>query len=144
MLSRRAVLVSALAIIPARAAAAHSYKTGDIAIGHVWALPSVNGETQVFFPLSNRGKTADHLVAARSDVCSGIEFRENYRYDAPAIDKIAIEPGKPLAMRPKARHLRLLGCRKPLALGDRFPLVIDFLNSGEVEVEVIVETGGGH
>jgi copper(I)-binding protein len=46
-------------------------------------------------------------------------------------------------MRPTARHLRLIGLSKPLAAGDRFLLVLDFLNAGEVEIEVVVEAGSG-
>ena len=34
---------------------------------------------------------------------------------------------------------RLLGLRQPLKLGDRFKIILDFLNSGEVEIEVFVE-----
>src|SRR4051794_37969625 len=49
MLSRRLFVLSSLAF--ATPALAHSYNAGDIAIGHVWALPSVSGETRVFFPL---------------------------------------------------------------------------------------------
>ena len=54
-----------------------------------------------------------------------------------------LDPDKPLPMRPTARHLRLIGLTKPLAAGDRFLLVLDFLNAGEVEIEVVVEAGSG-
>ena len=46
-------------------------------------------------------------------------------------------------MRLMTRCLRLIGFTKPLAAGDRFLLVLDFLNAGEVEIEVVVEAGSG-
>jgi periplasmic copper chaperone A len=124
-------------------AQAHSFRHGDIAIGHAWALPSQQYEAQVFFPLANQGSKHDELVAARSGICSSIELRLNNRYDDAPLTAIALDPKKPVPMRPTARHLRLLGLRQPLKLGDRFKIILDFLNSGEVEIEVFVEEKPG-
>jgi copper(I)-binding protein len=117
---------------------------GQIAIGHVWGLPSDTRETQVFVPISNRGQEADQLIAARSSICSLIELRQNNRYDDPALKSIELAPGRPVAMRKGARHLRLIGLKKSLNAGDRFDMILDFLNAGEIAVEVIVENGSGH
>ena len=125
------------------AAEAHSFKLGNIAIGHAWALPSQQTDGQVFFPLANQGKEHDELVAARSEICSVIELRQNNRYDDPALVSIALEPKMPVPMRPTARHLRLIGLKQALKKGDRFHVILDFLNAGEVEIEVIVEDKPG-
>ena len=93
--------------------------------------------------MNNRGKDKDALVAARSSVCSMIELRQNNRYDDPALQAIELLPGKPIAMRPTARHLRLIGLTRELKSGDRFSLILDFLNAGEVEVEA-EPAGEGH
>ncbi|MGE0237724.1 MAG: copper chaperone PCu(A)C [Parvibaculaceae bacterium] len=144
MPSRRALLLSTLALPFAAGAAAHSYKAGAIAIGHVWGLPSATNETQVFVPFSNRGQEADALVAARADICALIELRQNNRYDDPPLKSVELLPGKPVAMRKGARHLRLIGLTRELKAGDRFEMILDFLNAGETTVEVIVEDGSGH
>jgi copper(I)-binding protein len=47
-------------------------------------------------------------------------------------------------MRKGARHLRLIGLTKPLKVGDRFDMILDFEKAGEITVEVIVEDGSGH
>lgn len=133
---RRTFLVGLL--IPA-AAQAHSIKFGDIAIGHSWALPSDLTDGQVFFPLLNNGKAADELVAARSDICSLIELRQNNRYGDPPLKSIVLEPGKPVPMRPTARHLRLVGLKKHLNEYESFKIALVFLNAGEIEIDVIVE-----
>ena len=125
-------------------AKAHSYKAGEMKIGHAWAKPAVNGQDgQCFMPILNTAAKEDALVAARSEICSFIELRQNARYDHPPEDKFALPNGKPIAMRPQAVHLRLVGVRNDLKLGDRFGLILDFLNAGEVEVDVYVESAPG-
>jgi periplasmic copper chaperone A len=129
------------ALLSPAAASAHSYKAGNISIGHAWALPSQQNDGQVFFPLVNTGKAEDELVAARSVICTTIEFRQNNRYDDPPLKSVALEPGKPIPMRPTARHLRLVGLREPLVEGDHFIMILDFLNTGETQIEVHVAGG---
>jgi periplasmic copper chaperone A len=121
----------------AATAHAHSAHVGDIKIGHAWALPGDAGQDgQCFIPLLNSGKTEDSLVAARSEVCLAIQLRHNARYDDPPELQFDLTPDKPIAMRPQAVHFRLLGLRKNLIAGESFALVLDFLNAGEVELEV--------
>jgi periplasmic copper chaperone A len=133
-----------LALLAPTIAKAHSFRHGNIAIGHAWALPSQQNDGQVFFPLANQGTEHDELVAARSEICGSIELRQNNRYDDPPLTSIALDPKKPVPMRPTARHLRLVGLRKPLRFGDRFKIILDFLNSGETEIEVFVEEKPGN
>jgi periplasmic copper chaperone A len=83
------------------------------------------------------------LVAARSDICSAIELRQNARYDNPAETQFELKQNRPMAMRPQARHLRLMGLSLDLKLGDRFKLILDFLNAGEVELDAYVERTPG-
>lgn len=137
ILTRRHVL--AASCLWPLAAHAHSGKVGDIKLGHAWALPAPVGDGQVFLPLLNTGKTADALVAARCELAPLIELRRNARYDDPAETQFDLPPGKPLPMRPQGFHLRLIGLAGPLVLGQRFPLVLDFLATGEAEIEVYVE-----
>ena len=137
---RRTFLLGLLIPAPAEA---HSSRLGDIMIGHSWALPSQQTDGQMFFPLLNTGKTADALVAARSEICGLIELRQNNRYDDAPLASIPLDPGRPIPMRPTARHLRLVGLSQPLAAGGRFAVTLDFLNAGEIEIEVIVEDGPG-
>jgi hypothetical protein len=145
MMNRRRLILGLAGIVglpaPARA---HSYTHGEIAIGHAWALPSsASGEGQAFVPMVNNGKAPDELVAARSSVCTQIELRRNNRYDDPPLSSFVLEPSRPLPMRPTARHLRLMGLKGPLLLDQRFAIILDFLNAGEIEVEFYVETAPG-
>jgi periplasmic copper chaperone A len=128
----------------ATTAHAHSFRTGDIQIGHAWALPQIAGQDgQCFMPLFNAGTEADALLAARSDITLLVQLRRNARYDDLPEPQFDLLPKKPIAMRPQAVHLRLLALRRELKLGDRFALILDFMNAGEVEVEVHVENSPG-
>jgi periplasmic copper chaperone A len=138
----RRVLTLGLLTLPANAFA-HSYKAGGIAIGHAWALPVAASDGQAFFPMVNNGTSADELVAARSSICTQIELRRNNRYDDPPLSSFILEPGKPLPMRPTARHLRLMGMYQPLTLGQRFTVILDFLDAGEAEIACHVENAPG-
>ena len=141
---RRLILGLAGAIACPAIARAHSYRLGGIAIGHAWALPArISREGQAFVPLVNNGKAADELVGARSSACGAIELRRNNRYDDPPLTSFLLEPGKPLPMRPTARHLRLMGLAGTLEPGQRFTIILDFLNAGEAEVAFHVEETPG-
>jgi periplasmic copper chaperone A len=125
------------------AAAAHSFKLGNINIGHAWGLPSQQTDAQVFMPILNTGTKAESLVGARSDAASLVELRQNNRYDDPALVEFVLEPGQPFAMRPTAKHLRLVGLAKPLVKGDHIKITLDFLNAGEIEIEVHIQDKPG-
>lgn len=142
LLCRRALLAG-FAVTLCSPARAHSYKHGDVRIGHAWALPTTLMEGQAFLPLVNTGRDRDALVAARSDIAHTIELRRNARYDDPPEPRFDLDPNRPLAMRPQARHLRLIGLAAPLVVGDRFSLILDFEIAGEVGVEVHVESSAG-
>jgi periplasmic copper chaperone A len=122
---------------------AHSVIHADLLIGHSWALPSNLNEGQVFMPILNKAAKVDKLIAARTDFAATVELRRNNRYSDPAEEAFVLPPNKPFAMRPTAFHLRLVGLQRPLRLGDRFNMVLDFENAGEAGVEVYVEASPG-
>ncbi len=144
LMQRRNVILGLGALaLGARQAQAHSYKVGDIEIGHAWALPSEGTEAQAFCPLFNSGPAADELIAASSSICTRIELRRNNTYDDPPLSSFVLDPGRPLALRPTARHFRLMGLQGPLPLDQRFTVILAFRNAGEAEVEFHVEKTPG-
>jgi copper(I)-binding protein len=121
------------------AANAHSFKAAAINIGHAWALPTTQQDAQVFMPLLNTGKVQESLIAARTDIASHAELRPNNKYDEVPMHEFLLHPGQPFPMRPTSKHIRILGLAKPLLKGDTFKMVLDFLNAGEIEIEVHVQ-----
>jgi periplasmic copper chaperone A len=138
---RRLFLLSCLAA--PRLASAHSLKWGPMRIGHAWALPSNGADSQAFMPLLNTGEDPEALIGARCKLCKAIVLRNNGRPGEAPADTLALEPNVPLAMRPGARHLHLIGLTRPLTPGFHFAITLDFLNLGGVDVETWVEAKPG-
>ncbi len=139
-MQRRSFLL--LAAMPSFAYA-HSYKLGNIAIGHAWGVPSKDDETQIFMPLFNSGSATDALVSATCELAKSVELRINSNYARPAEAGFALEPNKPFPMRPTAKHIRLKGLTKPLVAGDRISITLKFETAGETEVEVHIQDKAG-
>ena len=60
-----AVLAALAAPLAPTVARAHSYKLGDIAVGHIWASAPESGEgVAVYGPILNRGDGAAQLTGA--------------------------------------------------------------------------------
>ena len=139
-MKRRSFL--ALALMPSLAEA-HSYKLGNIAIGHAWGLPSKDGETQIFMPLLNTGSVADSLVSVSCELAKSAELRLNSDYAKPAEAAFTLEPQKPFPMRPTAKHIRLMGLVKPLVAGDHILISLKFATAGETKIEIHVQDRPG-
>jgi copper(I)-binding protein len=89
--------------------------------------------------LSNTGTAPDELVEAATPIAAKIEFRANSDYSKQPLSSIIIEAGKPVPMRLKALHLRLLGLKKPIVEYETFPLTLTFKNAGKIDIEIEVE-----
>ena len=122
---------------------AHSYKLGNILIGHAWGLPSKDGETQIFMPLLNSGTTEDSVVSVTSEITKSSELRLDSDYAKPAETSFVLAPQKPFPMRPTAKHIRLIGLTKPLLAGDRISITLKFMNAGETKIEVHIQDKAG-
>ena len=127
-------------------AAAHDYRFGAIAVGHVWAPPSdpkADG-IPVYGPLLNEGTTVERLVGASSPIAKTVRFRIAKDGKTTWPDAVELAPGKPLALAPWRVHLWLSGVKRPLKDGDSFVLTLTFAQAGQHTVKVIVERTPGH
>jgi len=130
------------------AVAAHSYKQGDISIGHVWTRATMSGVSTaaIYLPLLNTGKEPDKLLGATSALADKIDIRdekkENGIASMPKLDALTLEPGKPVALRPGGMHLMVFGLKKQLKVGEMFPLTLQFEKAGNANVEAKIEDIG--
>jgi periplasmic copper chaperone A len=131
--SMKRLLLIALCLLPSLALA-HSAKLGFIAIGHSWALPSDVGESSVMMPLYNSGVEADSLIAVQSPVADHVELRHGNL----AVGEFFLDAKKPFPMRAVADHIVLIGLKKPLKIGEIFPLTLVFKKAGEIKIEIFV------
>ncbi len=142
-----ALLVGMIAVAPSRAAA-HSYKLGDVAVGHIWAKPPETGAdgVAVYAPILNSGKTTVRLLGASTPIADKARLRKVDKKDGTVTWPEAIElyPGKPFALAAWREHLWVSGLHQPLKDGDWFDLTLDFGDKGKLPVKVRVETAPGH
>lgn len=126
--------------------AAHSYKLGDIAVGHLWTPPPEEEARglPVYGPILNRGATPVRLVGASTPVAEQVRFRLEKEGEVRSWEAIAFAPGKPLALAPWREHIWLSGLNRPLKEGDSFDLTLDFGDAGGLSVKVVVEKASGH
>jgi copper(I)-binding protein len=61
-----------------------------------------------------------------------MKMREVDGVDLPPNSKVAMQPGD-------GYHIMLMGLKKPLAAGDKFPMTLRFEKAGKVDVSVKVE-----
>jgi len=136
----------ALVVAPGKAQA-HSYKLGDIAVGHIWAPPPEKDAAglPVYAPILNSGNTAVRLTGASSPVADQVRFRlvqKDGTVQWP--QSVELRPGKPFSLAAWHEHIWLSGLRKPLKEGDWFDLTLDFGDKGRLPVKVRVEKSPGH
>ena len=142
-----ALLVGMIAVAPSRAAA-HSYKLGDVAVGHIWAKPPETGAdgVAVYAPILNSGKD-DGAASRRFDADRGQGSAAQGRQEDGTVTwpkAIELYPGKPFALAAWREHLWVSGLHQPLKDGDWFDLTLDFGDKGKLPVKVRVETAPGH
>ena len=126
------------------AAAAHSFKLGEITIGHPYARTTAPGQSTggAYLRFENRGPS-DRLVAAQADIAKRVELHD-MKMDGDVmrmrqLDAIDVPPNKAVVLKPGGLHLMLVGLKAPLKQGDKFPLTLKFEKAGEVTVVVNVE-----
>lgn len=127
-------------------AIAHSYKFGEIAVGHLWAPPSDENSdgAPVYGPFLNRGKTPERILGASASIAESVRFRIEKDGKTSWPEAIDLAPGKPLALARWRVHLWLAGLKRPLKEGDSFDLVLNFAHAGRHTVKIVVARSSTH
>jgi copper(I)-binding protein len=150
MMKRRTILAAAGAFVLAAPARAHEFRAGPIHIDHPYSrqVPNVRTPGIVYMTISNKGEKPERLLGASSPIAGRIELHANLRdgdiMRMRPVEAIDLPAAGVLRLQPNARwHLMLLDLRKPLAVGDTFPLTLTFREAGDVRVEVEVQRRTG-
>ncbi|MEW5424937.1 copper chaperone PCu(A)C [Amorphus sp. 3PC139-8] len=142
-----AALAAAAVSLTPLAATAHSYKLGDIAVGHIWAPPATpsDGEVPIYAPILNGTDHEVTLTGASTDIADEVRFQAvKDDGEVETFRSIALPRGRPTSLAAWSTHLSLDGLHKPLQTGDAFPLTLDFGPDGSLDVTVEVESQAGH
>ncbi len=117
--------------------------SSPLRIEGVWARPAGVGATSaVYLTISNVGETADALVAARSEVAQAVELHQSRLVSdviqMRPVERVEVPAGGRVTLAPGGYHLMLIGLRRELRPGERFPIVLRFERGGEIAVDVEV------
>jgi copper(I)-binding protein len=142
-----AVLLLACAL-GAGAASAHEYALKSLKIDHPFARATPPGAKTggVFVTVENTGSQSDRLISVSSPV-AGVADLHEMKIDAGVmrmrgVAALEVKAGETLELKPGGYHVMLSELRRPLKVGDKFPLTLRFENAGAVEVSVWVEEMG--
>ncbi|MGZ3157481.1 MAG: copper chaperone PCu(A)C [Burkholderiaceae bacterium] len=131
--------ISALAL-------AHDYKVGNLQIEHTVARPSFPGQPSgaAYLTIENHGKVSDKLMSVSSPIAQSAQIHtmsmEGNVMRMREVDGIELKPTSKTVMQPgNGYHIMLVGLKKPLNLGDQFPLTLMFEKAGKLNVSITVE-----
>jgi copper(I)-binding protein len=146
------VLISSVAL-SSGVAFAHSVKCDNLTIAHPYATPTIGSGVigaVYFMNIKNNGKEVDQLIGARTDASSNVEIHEmaleNNIMKMRSVPEVQLPPGFEVTFKhgqANGYHLMLFDLKKPLKLGDKFPVTLKFRKAGECQAEVWVEAPKG-
>jgi copper(I)-binding protein len=96
-----------------------------------------------YLTIENRGKTADRLVSVSSEVAAETQIHE-MAMDGDVMrmrqlpDGVEIPAGETVVLAPGGVHIMLMGLKQPFVEGATIPVILNFEQSGPVEVELNV------
>ena len=128
-------------------AAASGLEAGRVTIEDAWARPTAAAQRNgvISMVLRNRGREPERLLGVRTGRAKSAELHgttvtvEGVPRMRP-VEAVEIPPGDRTELGVGGPHVMLVGLEAPLVEGASFPLTLVFERSGEVEVEVTVES----
>jgi hypothetical protein len=130
------ILMAALLASPATAA------PPGLSVTDAWSRPATGVNGAGFMALSNRGPKPDRLVSASSPAAARVEFHTTTMSGGMAsmekLTNVSAPAGGTVSFRPGGKHLMLMGLKRPLKAGDRFPVTLTFASGAKVEATFTV------
>ncbi len=150
MIPPRLTLAALLATV-ALAAQARDYKLGALEIVNPWtrATPASAPSGGGFLVITNTGKTADRLIAVKSQTSGKVEIHEmkmdgNVMRMRELEKGLEIPPGGSVELKPGGYHIMFMGLKAPFEKDTRVPATLVFEKAGSIDVELsVVPLGAG-
>jgi copper(I)-binding protein len=121
----------------------------SITVEQPWARATPGGAKTgaVYMTLDNKSSTADRLTGASSDVADKLQIHEMKVENGvmkmrEVAGGLSIPAGGSVALKPGGYHVMLIGLKKPLTVGEKFPLTLTFEKAGNISLTVPVQAMG--
>ena len=115
--------------------------SGELGVNDIWARPGLaDGNSAVFFVISNPG-AEDFLLSVSSDVAGAVELHKTIMEDGnmKMVQQMNVPvPTGETIFKPGDLHVMLIGLKNDLNPGDTFTVTLNFENSGEKTLDVVV------
>lgn len=99
-----------------------------------------------FVTIRNTGTEADTLVAVSSPAAARVELHTSLREGdimrMRPVENIPVPAGGSVTLAPGGLHMMLMGLTRPLAVGQTVPVTLRFERSGQVTVNMAVQSAG--
>src|SRR5262245_31366287 len=148
MFVRRLALAALLMGLSFGAQAA-DYKLGSLEIGHPWsrATPPTAQAAGGFLVITNKGSTADRLIAVKTAASDKAEIHEmkmdgNVMRMRELEKGLEIPPGATVELKPGGFHIMFMGLKAPFAKDQRVPITLVFEKAGSIDVDLTVDAMG--
>jgi copper(I)-binding protein len=123
--------------------------SGDLEISAYWAKAMVPGQPagSGYLAVSNKGSSADRLVAVSSPAAGMVEIHtmeivNDVMTMRPVEGGLEIPAGATVALDPAGSHLMFMHVMEPFKEGSSVPLTLEFERTGKVEVTLPVRKAG--
>jgi periplasmic copper chaperone A len=120
-----------------------------IAVEAPWARATPAGARTgaVYMTLANKTSASDRLTGASSDVAAEVQIHDMSVVNGimkmrQLTDGLAIPAGGSVTLKPGGYHVMLIGLKKPLTVGETFPLTLTFQKAGNISATVQVKAMG--
>lgn len=115
-------------------------------ISNPWMRPgATNRNTAAFMRITNNADVDDTLFSVQSDLAKVVELHETYEKENDMmgmrhVDYVVIPSKSTVELKPGRFHVMLIGLNKDLVIGDSGSLVLNFKNTGKIEMPVTVQS----
>jgi copper(I)-binding protein len=115
-----------------------------LTVREVWARPGIaEGNSGVFFTISNPTSHADRLLSAESDIANAVELHKTTMTDGimqmTPQEYVEIPAGEQVIFQPGDLHVMLIGLHDQLNVGDSFELTLSFEIAGQITLTATVQ-----
>ena len=121
--------------------------SGPMKISHPWSpvAPPSSPTLAGYMTISNGGKASDRLIGASSPAFGSIQIHKMSMASGvmsmrPVPEGLVAPAGGSLRLSPDNYHLMLMQPKRAFKKGERIPLTLTFEHTGQVHVELDVET----
>lgn len=144
---QQAIAAMAMAMIAAMTAATAANPDLRVLGAHAPATPATATSAAAYVTVHNVGATSDQLLRVSTPLAAQVQLHRS-QLDGGVmrmrpVTSLEVPIGGSIEMSTGGTHLMLIGLKRPLKVGEQFPLRLEFARAGVLQAMVKVLPAGG-